>query len=96
MESFGDILSAKDVENIHAYLIGAEMSHDACRGLFALMHANNKIEYPHTPFIKYEFGSENVGSGHSLREIYKRIKERHNSADASTSISGARNSSISG
>ena len=32
----------------------AEMSHDACRGLFALMHANNKIEYPHTPCIKYD------------------------------------------
>jgi DnaB helicase-like protein len=32
----------------------AEMSHDACRGLFALMHANNKFEYPHTPFIKYD------------------------------------------
>jgi hypothetical protein len=32
----------------------AEMSHDACRGLFALLHANNKIEYPHTPFIPYE------------------------------------------
>ena len=32
----------------------AEMSHDACRGLFALMHANNKLEYPNTPFIQYE------------------------------------------
>jgi len=32
----------------------AEMSHDACRGLFALTHANNKIEYPHTPFITYD------------------------------------------
>ncbi|MDQ6702607.1 MAG: DnaB-like helicase C-terminal domain-containing protein [Pseudomonadota bacterium] len=32
----------------------AEMSHDACRGLFALMHANNKIEYPNTPFITYD------------------------------------------
>ncbi len=31
----------------------AEMSHDACRGLFALIHANNKIEYPHTPYIPY-------------------------------------------
>ena len=32
----------------------AEMSHDACRGLFALMHANNKIEYPNTPYITYD------------------------------------------
>jgi hypothetical protein len=31
----------------------AEMSHDAVRGLFALMHANNKWEYPHTPYIPY-------------------------------------------
>ena len=32
----------------------AEMSHDAIRGLFALMHANNKIEFPHTPYIPYD------------------------------------------
>jgi replicative DNA helicase len=31
----------------------AEMSHDACRGLFALLHANNKLEFPHTPYIPY-------------------------------------------
>jgi hypothetical protein len=30
------------------------MSHDACRGLFALLHANNKEEYPQTPFIPYD------------------------------------------
>jgi hypothetical protein len=32
----------------------AEMSHDAVRALFALMHANNKIEYPDTPYIAYD------------------------------------------
>ncbi|MFZ3326955.1 MAG: DnaB-like helicase C-terminal domain-containing protein [Methylocella sp.] len=38
-------------QNVAFY--SAEMSHDAIRGLFALMHANNKIEYPHTPYIPY-------------------------------------------
>jgi hypothetical protein len=32
----------------------SEMSHDALRGLFTLMHANNKIEYPNTPLITYD------------------------------------------
>ena len=31
-----------------------EMSHDACRGLFALTHANNKYQYPNTPYIAYD------------------------------------------
>jgi hypothetical protein len=30
------------------------MSHDAVRGLFALMHGNNKTEYPNTPYIAYD------------------------------------------
>jgi hypothetical protein len=50
--------------------------------LMELHQLKARVQRSETPTSSLLFGSEDVGSGHSLREIYKRIKERQNSADA--------------
>jgi hypothetical protein len=50
--------------------------------LLELHQLKARAQHSETSTWSLLFGSEDVGSGHSLREIYSRIKEKHDSADA--------------
>jgi hypothetical protein len=50
--------------------------------LLELYQLKARVQRSETSTSSLLMGSENVGSGHSLPEIYQRIKKRHDSADA--------------
>ncbi|HEV7910677.1 MAG TPA: hypothetical protein VGP28_06250, partial [Methylocella sp.] len=50
--------------------------------LMELHQLKARVQRSETSTSSLLFGSEDVGSGHSLPEIYRKIKERQNSADA--------------